>query len=369
MLALKQDRFTKTDLILRDMSMPGKAAFIVGGQWGSEAKGCAAAWLASEFNKRGECPYNVITTNAGAQAGHTSTHKGERRVVFHLPTVPLIVQADKGRYHGIVYLNAGSVIDPEGLKKELSLYDGELFIHPMAAIITEDCREAEGKAGSAQTKIASTRKGVGEAIARKALRSGLVAKDFPSLKRYVRRLDLNLLLRQEGRILVEVPQGVSLSLNHSSFYPHTTSRDCTPSAALSDAGVHPSFYGATTLVLRTYPIRVGNIVEGDKTLGVSGGHYPDQEEVSWEQLGVEAEITTVTKRVRRVFTFSKEQLYDVMALTRPDVIFLTFCNYAKPFYLDDIEHEIKIVAQQLWMPPPRIVFEYGPTTEDVREEQ
>ena len=365
----KADSWTKTDLILRDMSMPGKAAFVLGGQMGSEGKGAASAWLAAEFGKRGPCPYNVVTSNAGVQSGHTSIHNGVKRIAFHIPTFPLIVQEDQGRFRGIVYLNAGSVIDPDVFEKEMSLYDGELFIHPMAAIVTDECREAERKVDSSQTKIASTRKGVGEAIARKVLRSGLVAKDEPRLKKFIRRMDLNLLLRQEGRVLVEIPQGVGLSLNHSGFYPYTTSRDCTPMAALSDAGIHPSFYGATMLVLRTYPIRVGNIVENGETLGKSGGHYPDQEEVEWDDLGVDPEITTVTKRTRRVFTFSKDQLYDAMALTRPDVIMLTFCDYVKEqFYLDDIEHEIKMVAQQLWMPPPRIVYQSGPTTDDVAEE-
>lgn len=359
---------TKTELILRDMFSPGKAAFIVGGQWGSEAKGCAAAWLAYELAKQGK-QYDIVTCNSGAQAGHTSTHKGKKRIVFHLPTVPLITEDEIG-WKGVTFLNAGSVIDPEGLKEELKAgFPGDILIHPMAAVITDECREAERNNESAQTKIASTRKGVGEAISRKVLRSGMVAKDHPFLKEFCHTFGVNYWLSTGMKVLVEVPQGVSLSLNHSGFYPYCTSRDCTPALAMSDAGIHPSYYGATMVVLRTYPIRVGNIVEEGKELGQSGSHYGDQREVSWEELQVEAEITTVTKRIRRVFTFSEQQIVNTFDLCRPDVVFLTFCNYAKEkAYLDEIDSAIHRASKVLCMPPPRVIYQHGPTTDDIGEE-
>lgn len=123
------------------------------------------------------------------------------------------------------------------------------------------------------------------------------------------------------------------------------------------------------VVLRTFPIRVGHIVENGQTLGESGGCYADQKETSWEELGVEAEITTVTKRIRRVFTFSKQQIVDTFTLCRPDVVFLSFCNYAKGRdYLDQIDSAIYQASRMTWMPPPRVVYQWGPTTEDIREE-
>lgn len=365
---------TKTDLILRDMLTPagphaGRASFIVGGQWGSEAKGSAAAWLAYELAKKDQ-QYDIVTTNAGAQAGHTSIHNDTRRISFHLPTAPFVFQ-DEGEYNGIIYLNAGSVVDVPVLMDELKLLKrtDNVFIHPNAAIITQECKDAEMEPSSSNTKIASTRKGVGQAIARKVMRSGLTAKDCPELKGLVRKIDLNWYMREGKTVLVEVPQGVSLSLNHSGFYPHTTSRDCTPAQAMSEAGIHPSFYGACMTVLRTYPIRVGNIVENGVELGQSGAHYYDQREVSWEELGQEAELTTVTKRVRRVFTFSAQQVLETFIHTRPDVVFLSFCNYCKDQeYLDYCERAIMDAAKLLWFPPPRIVYEFGPTTVDVGEE-
>ena len=69
----------------------GYVSTIIGGQWGSEAKGSAAAWTASELAKEGR-RFDIVTTNAGVQAGHTSVHSGVKRVVFHLPPASLITR-------------------------------------------------------------------------------------------------------------------------------------------------------------------------------------------------------------------------------------------------------------------------------------
>lgn len=353
------------------MMRAGRAAFIIGGQWGSEGKGASAAYLAAHFAKQGKM-WNIVTTNAGAQAGHTSVHLGKTRVAYHLPTAALIasdyVKAGELRSLPQIYLNSGSIINPVILERELTEagfgQQSNFFIHPNAAVITDDCIAVEGHRDSAQTKIASTRKGVGEALARKVLRYGMIAKDHPFLKQFVSVIDLNTVCRIGGSALVEVPQGISLSLN-SDFYPFTTSRNCTLGQAISDADLHPQFAGDTMLVLRTYPIRVGNIVENDKELGHSGGHYRDQQEISWNTLGVAPEITTVTKRVRRVFTYSRLQAWRAMRMTRPAVVHLTFCDYPEvtPGYLDSIIDDLLEIAQMEDMPPPRFLFQYGPSTD------
>ena len=342
---------------------------LIGGQFGSEAKGSASAWLAYALADADRC-YDVYITNAGAQAGHTSVHDGKKRVVFHLPTAPLIAK-QYFRDYGMIYINAGSIIDVDGLLREIEeqgIRTGadHFAIHPHAAIITDECREAENQVDSSQTKTASTRKGVGQALARKVLRSGMVAKDCEKLQRWVRPVDLNRKLLNGNSVLMEVPQGVSLSLNHSPFYPYTTSRDCTPMAGLSDAGIHPVFMGKTMVVLRTFPIRVGNIMENGEQLGYSGDSYADQEETTWEAIGVEPEITTVTKRVRRVFTFSKEQAYRTFMLCRPEVVMLTFANYCNKKELSDVLHKINAAAEKADIRQPEVLLEWGPSTEDIK---
>lgn len=352
---------------------PGKASFIVGGQWGSEGKGAAAAWLGRTLAEEGKF-FDIVTTNAGAQAGHTSLHNSKKRVLYHMPTAPYITRdvLNKANMGGMVYLNAGSIIDPDAFEQELkdNPFHGTIFVHPHAAVITQGCKDAEGDPESAQTKIASTRKGVGQALSRKILRWGTVARDHPFLQQFIRTVNLNDQLLKGKSVLVEVPQGVSLSINHSGFYPYTTSRDCTPMSAMSDAGIHPSFYGKTMVVLRTFPIRVGNIVEGDVTLGKSGANFGDQMELSWADIGVEAEITTVTKRIRRVFTFSEVQMREALSICRPDVIYLTFCDYLEnKGYRKELLHIIERIAHtagQEKLSKPMIILQNGPSTNDAK---
>lgn len=367
----------------------GKASFLVGGQAGSEGKGAAAAFVATHLAGRREA-FDIVTTNAGAQAGHTSTHDGVTKVVFHLPTAALYGVRDEvtGRTPPLSYLNAGSIIDPVGLLRELDENPEvacNFRIHPNAAVITEDCRAAEMRDDSAQTKIASTRKGVGEALSRKVLRSGMIAKDHPVLSRWVRRIDLNKQMQRGASVLVEVPQGHSLSLD-GPMYPHTTSRNCTVGQAMSDAGIHPHFYHASMMVIRTFPIRVGNIPADNPNAalfdntnkGFSGPHFPDQREISWDDLGVQAEITTVTKRVRRVFTFSEQQVQEAIAQTRPAIIYLTFCDYVGEQGPENAANNCNLVKRvvdrlremcnrvgSVRHDGPEILTQWGPTTADV----
>ena len=355
--------------MLDDFLKKGGASFLMGGQWGSEGKGAAAAFVATHMDKMDK-GFDIVTTNAGAQAGHTSTHMGVTKVVFHLPTVSLYRPC-------LTYLNAGSIIDPDGLRSELrdnpQVQSCEFYVHPNAAIITPECREAEMAEDSAQTKIASTRKGVGQALSRKILRSGMTAGSYSQtvdgrwMQPFIRALNLNEAMLEGKSVMVEVPQGHSLSID-SPFYPHTTSRNCTVMQAMSDAGIHPTFYWASMLVIRTFPIRVGNIPD----LGYSGDYYPDQQEITWEDLGVKAEITTVTKRVRRVFTFSEQQVIESIAATRPDVIYLTFCDYLPdPALITEMTRRLrrmsKLYGKRNWR--PEILTQWGPTTDDVRMEQ
>jgi len=124
--------------------------------------------------------------------------------------------------------------------------------------------------------------------------------------------------------------------------------------------------------MRTYAIRVGNITEKDENgyehkVGNSGGCYSDQQEITWEELGVEPEYTTVTKRKRRVFTFSTIQAREAMALSRPDVVVLTFCNYLRDKVdVIGLALVIKKIGRELGK-EPEILYEYGPTTEDIFE--
>ncbi len=302
---------------------PGKASFVIDGQFGSTGKGLIAGYLASQHHN--EC--DIATTNASANAGHTTIIGDKKAVTFHMPTFAYVQGC-------MAYLNAGAIINPKLLQEEietLGMDRSKIVIHPRAAVITDDCVNAEGELNSAQTKLASTRKGVGQALARKVLRSGTLAGDVPELKEMIGVIDLNKRMGMGAKVVCEIPQGFSLGVNSGLAYPYCTSRDVTVMQGMADALIHPSFLGEVMMSLRTFPIRVGNIVNKETGIreGWSGPHYFDQEEVSFEDLGVEPELTTVTKRVRRIFTFSLEQYRQADAANRPSQVFLNFCNYLK----------------------------------------
>lgn len=345
---------------------PGKASVLFDGQFGSTGKGLAGAWIGENTQ------IDWCVTNASANAGHTSIIDGKTYVLFHIPSSFLTSRLERFTR---IYINAGAIIDVDILNREieeLGISYSEIFVDPNAAVILPEDTDAEKARSSSATKIGSTQKGVGVAQARKVLREG------PNLGKYIERtgkkirfqmrpVSLNTELAEDKSVMIEVPQGFSLSINEG-FYPYTTSRNCTPQQGLADAGVHPSFFHKSMAVLRTYPIRVGSIVsEEGRQIGYSGPAYPDQPETSWEMLGLEPERTTVTKRIRRVFEFSAAQYKHMFERCRPDLVFLNFCNYIDNRQkLDNIVAAMDQVERRAGKQTLKY-YGYGPASHDIRE--
>lgn len=340
---------------IRDFIQPGKASVIVGGQFGSEAKGMAAAVVASHIphnfikTVEGGAPsswwgkHMVCTTNAGAQAGHTTVlDEGKKFVCYHLPTIGVLCP------WSTIYLNAGSIIDLTLLNDEVNnvaQITGEplhqlrrrILIHPNAAIITKEAREREAKGATAH--LGSTMKGVGAAQAAKIMRNPNAVAGYDiwhdtikGMGMTVCSINLNKAMAKDNIVTVEIPQGTGLSINAASFYPKCTSRDCWVGQGFTDAGIHPSFLGPVMMVTRTFPIRVGHIYDdAGMLIGHSGPFYSDSQELDWEVdfPGLVPERTTVTKRVRRIATWSEGQYEDAIRLNRPDIVMHTFTNYFK----------------------------------------
>lgn len=296
------------------------AHVLVDGQYGSTGKGVLAAWLALQAKEQGAV-FTAAISNAGPNSGHTFYHGTEKHVLKQLPTF-----AVASHLMGVqipVFLSAGAIINPGQLANEATKYPNiTIYVHPNAAVISAEDMEAEHSGSVAA--VAGTRSGTGAALARKVLRDpSAVWQNYHG--RRAMPSNVNMLsyspTPQVFRYFVEVSQGFSLGLNQR-FYPKGTSRECTAAQAISDAGIPPRQVVKTYLSLRTWPIRVGAVDGYD-----SGGWYPDQFETSWGDLGVEPELTTVTKRVRRVASFSPQQFYDAAKVNDPDWVFLNFLNY------------------------------------------
>lgn len=170
-----------------------------------------------------------------------------------------------------------------------------------------------------------------------------LARDYDELNKYVLREDqtsmpmaLYQMMLKGITVLHEGSQGFSLDINHGSHYPQCTSRGTTAMQNITDMGVGAQQIGDIYLVIRPYPIRVGNVIEDNKVVGYSGDCYDDHKETTWEAVAKAAgappevmagELTTVTKRLRRVFEFSEKQLFEAATINGATKIALNFANY------------------------------------------
>lgn len=331
---------------------------VVDGQFGSTGKGLIAAWMAEHAQA-----LEIVTSNAGPNSGHTSYYDGQKIVLCQLPTAS-VFRHRMGK-STMSILNAGAVINPETLMLEMAREPGlQVRVHPHAALI----KGADLMEPGSCSAIASTNKGVGPAMARKLLREEDAV--FESWYRDTDAADyvpdtLQLLalspMQMTGAVtMMEVSQGYSLGLN-SGFYPHCTSRECTVAQAISDANIPITEKRRVVASFRTFPIRVGNTDKGH-----SGGWYSDQREITWDQIGVEPELTTVTKRVRRVATFSWKQYMDAIAINGADAIFLNFMNYLKPdARARFVEKAVDIFQDVRGCKPDFVALGYGPKNADI----
>lgn len=278
----------------------GKIRVVVGGLFGSESKGRTAGFL---LNEKVSPELQLTIRVGGPQAGHIVTGHGPDGPEHHwkLRTVPV---GSVCRKDALLAIGSGSEVEPERLKVELDELDAagyaatsRLYIDPMATWMGPEYKMREVQS-DITSRLGSTSTGVGEArvdrIMRRAKTVGDVADTEPVMN-YVKTTPIRDLvtghLQAGGTALVEAAQGCHLDL-YRGPYPFATSGRTTAIDALAAAEVvpwqHPRSELQVWLAVRVNPIRVG------------GNSGPMDNEISWEDLGVDPEITTVTRRVRRV---------------------------------------------------------------------
>jgi len=306
------------NLVCADFIVPDKANLVIDGSFGSTGKGLIAARIAIDNH------IDIACTTTSPNAGHTF-YLGVQKNVTHLIPVAGIIHR-----RSIIIFSAESVIDPGLLKKEMDDFDIDpcrVFIHPRAAIITDQDKESEK--ANALVEIASTQSGTGSARSSKILRTGMIAGCHEFCKPMLLNFSLKQILDENHglSVLVETGQGVGLDINHGYQFPHCTSRSVMPATILGELGLPPRLMGNCMLSFRTFPIRVGNPKQNGDDIGYSGDFYPDSKEIDFKTLGVDDELTTVTKRKRRIATFSAQQYETAINLIEPTHVFLNFCNY------------------------------------------
>lgn len=312
----------------------GKLNVVVDGQWGSCGKGLIAGYLGEQYG------VDVASTNNLPNAGHTVVLEDGTKFISKILPVTTFLNTKEQRVQAYIGPGAGFFLGQ--LFKEMEecqVAPEDVRIHPRAMVVTPD--HAELERGARGTKhIASTMQGSGAARAEKIMRGADVrlARDFPELQSMI--VD-DWIFETQGKLdgsmwLHEGSQGFSLGMNHGSHYPQCTSRECTTTRELMDMGLPPQSLGDVYLVIRPFPIRVGNVIEGGQQVGYSGDAYPGQEELTWALIKESSgypddydlhEMTTVTKRLRRVFTFSMDQALRAAMVNGATKIALNFANY------------------------------------------
>lgn len=320
---------------------------VVGGQYGSEGKGKIVALCAAMIKE----PW--VVRCGGPNSGHTISADGHEIVLRQVP-------AGAGHPQAMLLLSAGCVIDEEILLTELDLLrisKERIVVDPRAVLINPSDRVAEE---SGIRLIGSTGSGTGAALIRRISRSKDVAlvSEAKRLKSRVRLESVAPLVHTHldagGDVIIEGTQGFGLSLLHGFDYPFVTSRDTTAAGFAMEVGLSPRQVDAITLVLRTFPIRVG------------GNSGPLKHEISWEDVqrlskAPESfpEFTSVTKRLRRVALFDLESVIAACEYNRPTelaVMGIDRLDYAnsgvsKLEELSDVAKEfLRMLAQQTGVP-------------------
>lgn len=349
-----------------------KATLVMDFQYGSTGKGLIAGYLARRET------YDTAVCSFATNAGHTYIAKDIGTVMTQqLPTAGVVSPTVKN-----ILIGPGAAIHAQTLLDEIIRYGRllkgkRIMIHPQAAVVED--YHSHWEVGFGMASIGSTTKGVGAAYIERIKRQPnnntawnrwgggheLEYQELHPLSQYVvTEREYRETLDRSDRIIIEGAQGFSLSMYHGQ-YPYTTSRDVTPMQIAADCGLPMKWMPYIEIIgtLRTYPIRVNN------RTGTSGPCYADQQEITWADIGVDPELTTVTKLPRRIFTFSHEQLQEAMWHCGGywnTSLFLNFANYMAPEKVRDLIKKIQVPKSPGTLNPPKVMWVgTGPTDADV----
>ena len=342
-----------------------KNVVIVGSQWGDEGKGKIVDWLSSEADV-------VIRFQGGHNAGHTLVIDG---VTYKLRLLPSgIVRKNK-----ISIIGNGVVVDPWALLDEIDeirskgvdVNENNLILSESATLIMPYHQELDEirEDAAGESKIGTTRRGIGPAYEDKvgrrsirvmdlvseenldnrletalshhnAIRKGLnkpvcdrnkIKKDLleiaPKILKYSKQVwkKIDEFKMKKKKILFEGAQGILLDVDHGT-YPFVTSSNTVAASAATGSGCGPNSIDYVLGITKAYTTRVG------------AGPFPTElaDEIG-EHLGtVGKEFGTVTSRKRRCGWFDGVLVRQTIKISGIDGIALT-----KLDVLDDLK-EIKM---------------------------
>jgi adenylosuccinate synthase len=211
---------------------------IVDLQYGDCGKGKISHHLIGTKNPHtGKPPYtHVVRYNGGGNAGHTIYHKGKKFVTHQIPA---------GVFCGITsIIGPGCVVHVRSFLAEINMLEeggiktkGKIFIAKNAHIVTDEILATEKK----ESKIGTTKQGIGPTYAAKASRTGVRAESVAELAPYlVDMYDVfygTKVVQNPPVVLAEGAQGFGLDIDWGD-YPYVTSSHCTVAGALTNGFTH-----------------------------------------------------------------------------------------------------------------------------------
>lgn len=269
---------------------------VVGAQWGDEGKGKVIDILAKDFDY-------VARYQGGNNAGHTVVIDDEKFILHLIPSG--ILHKKK-----ICIIGNGVVVDPKALIDEIEKLESKgihvkerLFVSENAHLIfpyhkvIDELKEIK----KGESKIGTTKKGIGPCYADKVSRSGIRLIDLMNDKIFREKLKTNLeeknkilkilydfegfsfdtiyndycayrdkikefvsnttlllnkALRMRKSILFEGAQGTLLDVDYGT-YPFVTSSSSTAGGACTGTGIGPTRIDKVIGVVKAYTTRVG----------------------------------------------------------------------------------------------------------------
>jgi adenylosuccinate synthase len=275
---------------------------LIGCQWGDEGKGKITDYIMKDFEV-------VARYQGGSNAGHTVIHNGMTFRFHHMPSG--ILYKEK-----LAIMGNGMVIDCTVLRREMDDLRSEgfecknLFVSERAHVVMPyHMRIDELEEGSRESRIGTTKRGIGPCYTSKIERSGVRVSDLVSghsIERALRAADrrtasfggvgideksvyeycgmarellkplvcdtsevLNERIDEGKNVLLEGAQGTLLDVDHGT-YPFVTSSNTVAGNAATGTGIGPNRIDEVMGVAKAYTTRVGEGPFPTEAMGEEG---------------------------------------------------------------------------------------------------
>lgn len=304
-----------------------KTLVIVGSQWGDEGKGKVTDYLAQKADV-------VVRSQGGNNAGHTITFDGQKFALRSIPSGIFNPNIKNVMANGMVIHPKQMLEELKGLE-ERGITDYQLYISNRAHVVMPYHELLDGayEQFKGDSKIGTTKRGIGPCYADKINRIGIRMADFVHPVAFkkaleatlpIKNMELKMLglkefsvdeiyneyskyaeiirpyvcdtslfleeeINQDKKVLFEGAQGVMLCIDHGT-YPYVTSSSPTGASVPLNSGIAPKYINDVLGICKAYTTRVGEGPFPTELFGDLATHIREKGH----------EYGTVTKRPRRV---------------------------------------------------------------------